>query len=98
MTAIVIARVQVTDPEKYEAYKPLAKAAIDAFGGKYLVCGVEPHVLKGQPAPARYVVVEFDSVETAQRFYDSEIYLRARSARQGAADAEIVSLTCGQGV
>jgi len=83
----------VTDPVRYEVYKPLAKAAIEAFGGRYLVRGADPVALEGDPVAARYVVVEFDSVETAQRFYDSELYLAARAARDGAARTEIVALT-----
>ena len=93
MAAIVVAKVQVTDPERYESYKPLAKAAIEAFGGRYLVRGADPVALEGEPAAVRYVVVEFDSIETARRFYDSELYLAARDARRGAALAEIVALT-----
>ncbi|MBW3098433.1 DUF1330 domain-containing protein [Pseudohoeflea coraliihabitans] len=92
MSAIVVARVQVTDPEKYETYKPLAKAAIEAHGGRYLVRGAEPVVLEGETAPVRYVVVEFDSVETVQKFYDSPLYLKAREARDGAAIAQITAL------
>jgi len=93
MAAIVVAKVHVTDPEKYESYKPLAKAAIEAFGGRYLARGADPVTLEGDPADGRYVVVEFDSVETAQRFYDSELYLAAREARAGAARSEIIALT-----
>lgn len=93
MAAIVIAKVQVTDAEKYEGYKPLAKAAIEAFGGRYIVRGAEPTALEGAADGARYVVVEFDSVDVAQRFYESEQYLAARTAREGAADLNIIALT-----
>ena len=92
MAAIVIARVQVTDPEKYESYKPLAKEAIEAFGGRYLVRGAEPNAIEGEAGSCRYVVVEFDSVDTVREFYDSPLYLKARKARAGAANAEIIAL------
>ncbi|HWK68121.1 MAG TPA: DUF1330 domain-containing protein [Rhizobiaceae bacterium] len=92
MAAIVVAKVQVTDPEKYETYKPLAKAAIESFGGRYLVRGSEPVSLEGSTGTSRYVVVEFDSVETVRAFYDSPAYLKAREARAGAAIADIVAL------
>ena len=36
MPAYLIARVNVTDPDKYENYKALAPAAIAQYGGKYL--------------------------------------------------------------
>lgn len=92
MPAIVVAKVRVTDPDKYEAYKPLAKKAIDAFGGRYLVRGAEAHAIEGGAPVARYVVVEFDSVDTARRFYDSPEYLAAREARAGASITEIIAL------
>lgn len=92
MAAIVIAQVKVTDPEQYENYKPLAKAAIEAFGGRYHVRGSMPAALEGTAADRRYVVVEFDSVETARKFYDSELYRKAKDARKGAALSDIVVL------
>ena len=92
MSAIVIAKVHVTDAEKYETYKPLAKEAIEAFGGRYLVRGAEAHVLEGEAGQSRYVVVEFDSVDKVREFYDSPLYLKAREARADAAVAEIVAL------
>ncbi|MGB3866120.1 MAG: DUF1330 domain-containing protein [Xanthobacteraceae bacterium] len=92
MAAIVISQVTVTNPQQYEAYKPLAKAAIEAFGGRYHVRGSMPSILEGTPADRRYVVVEFDSVETAQKFYDSDLYRKAKEARKGAAIADIIVL------
>ncbi|MGV0680606.1 MULTISPECIES: DUF1330 domain-containing protein [Mycobacteriaceae] len=89
MTALVIARIRVTDTEKYEAYKPLSKMAIEQFGGRYLVRGAEPITLEGESEDVRLVIVEFDSVEAAVGFYDSAEYRRAREARNGAADTVI---------
>lgn len=90
--AIVVAKVRVTDPVKYETYKPLAKKAIEAFGGRYLVRGAEPHAVEGEAPAARYVIVEFDSVDTVRRFYDSPEYRAARDARADASIAEIIAL------
>ena len=92
MPAIVVAKVRVTDPVKYETYKPLAKKAIEAFGGRYLVRGAEPHAIEGDAPEARYVIVEFDSIDTVRRFYDSPEYRAARDARADASIAEIVAL------
>lgn len=92
MPAIVVSRIHVTDPDRYEAYKPLAKQAIEAFGGRYLVRGAEPNAIEGVAEACRYVVVEFDSVETVRAFYDSPLYRQARDARAGAAKAEIIAL------
>ncbi len=92
MTAIVVARVQVTDPEKYESYKPLAKHAIEIFGGRYLVRGADPVSIEGQAPCSRFVVVEFESIDVVKRFYDSPEYVKAREARAGAAISEIIAL------
>ena len=43
----ILAEVQVTDPAMFEAYRPLAAAAIAAFGGKYLVRGGATETLEG---------------------------------------------------
>jgi uncharacterized protein (DUF1330 family) len=92
LSAIVVAKVRVTDPVKYETYKPLAKKAIEAFGGRYLVRGAEAHSIEGEAVAARYVIVEFDSVDTVRRFYDSPEYRAAREARADASVAEIIAL------
>lgn len=92
MTAIVVARVHVTDSEKYAEYQGIAMEAITAAGGRYLVRGAGPTVLEGVEEHERYVVVEFDSLESATAFYDSPQYRRARAAREGAAESVICAL------
>lgn len=90
MTAYVIARVNVTDPEKYEAYKALAPGAIAAHGGRYLVRGGPMQTLEGEPESRRVVVLEFPTVEAAETFYHSAEYGAAREKRRGAADLQLI--------
>ena len=85
MSAYLIARVQVTDPEKYEDYKALAAPAIAAAGGKYLARGGECVSLEGDAETRRVVIVEFANLKAARDFYDGEAYRKARAAREGAA-------------
>ena len=47
MPAYLIVDCEVTDPERYEAYKLLAPPAIAKFGGRYLVRGGEMTPLEG---------------------------------------------------
>ena len=86
----VLAQVAVTDPAQYEGYKALAGAAVAKFGGRYLVRGGAAHLLEGDWAASRLVILEFDSVEQAQRFYDSPEYQAARQQRQGAAQMNML--------
>jgi uncharacterized protein (DUF1330 family) len=85
MTAYVIVETDVTDPEQYEKYKAASPAAVAAGGGRFLVRGGELAVLEGDWNPSRIVLLEFEDVEAAKRWYDSELYREARKLRAGAA-------------
>ncbi len=90
MTAYIIARVNVTDPEKYKNYIALSPAAIAAAGGKFLARGGEVVDLEGPPETNRVVIVEFPSLEAAQKFYDSDLYVAAKKEREGAAEGQFI--------
>jgi DNA gyrase subunit B len=63
----------------------LAQAAIAQYGGQYLVRGGNSEVLEGKwTPPQRMVIVEFESIEQARRFYHSTEYQAARKARETA--------------
>jgi uncharacterized protein (DUF1330 family) len=71
MPAYLIARVNVTDPAKYENYKALAPAAIAQYGGKYLARGGATETLEGDAESRRVVILEFPDMEAARTFYNS---------------------------
>ncbi len=86
----IIASVNVTDPAKYEGYKVLSGPAMAAAGGRFIARGGQKEVLEGVWAHPRVVVIEFDSFAQAKAAYDSPDYLKARDARAGAADFNMV--------
>ena len=90
MSAYVIVDIDVHDPAGYERYKELAPAGIAAYGGKYLARGGRTEVLEGAWAPRRLVVLEFDSVERARTWIDSEEYREARQLRHQTARTSMV--------
>jgi uncharacterized protein (DUF1330 family) len=90
MPAYLIARVNITDAEKYEDYKKLSPAAIAAYGGKFLSRGGDVETLEGETESRRVVIVEFPDMEAARAFYDSPQYRKARAAREGAAEAQFI--------
>ena len=81
MSVYVIANVTILDQEKYNEYLQAGGGTLAQYGGKILTASSESKVLEGNPGPLT-VVVEFESMEAAQRWYDSPEYTAARKFRQ----------------
>jgi len=90
MSAYFIVEVEVTDPATYEPYKPLAAASIEKYGGRFKARGGKAELIEGTGAPKRTVVIEFDSVEAAKRWYNSPDYQAALKIRQSASKARAI--------
>ena len=88
--AYILANVQVTNPEQYQAYIELSSAAIRVHGAEVCVRGGEVEVLEGDWIPERVVLLKFPSVAAARAFNDSPQYSLARQSRQGAAVMRMV--------
>ena len=97
MPAYIIARIQVTDWERYRQYTQATPAAIAKFGGRFIVRGGETITLEGPPETARLVVIEFPSLDQAKAFYHSEEYARARKLREGAATGQFLVVAGDEG-
>ncbi len=74
MAGYLVLNIAVKDPEKFEEYRQKAAPLIEKFGGRYLIRGGDMRRLEGNPQLNRLVVLEFPTVEAAQRFYDSAEY------------------------
>jgi uncharacterized protein (DUF1330 family) len=92
MPAYVIAETDITDPERYEQYKAASPGAIAACGGRFLARGGELVTLEGDWQPSRLVVLEFDDLAAAKRWYESEVYQAAKKLREGAAHMRVVAV------
>ena len=54
--------------------------------------GGELAVLEGDWRPSRLVILEFEDLAAARRWYESEAYAEARELRQGAASIRMVAV------
>ena len=90
MTAYVVAEVDVTDPEAIKDYQKDVPAVIEAFGGRYLARGGEIRPQEGNWEPTRLVIVEFPSLEIAEKFYNSEEYADLKALRIKASNSRLV--------
>jgi uncharacterized protein (DUF1330 family) len=92
MAAYLIARVSVTDWNKYDQYMKVTPGIIAKYGGKFIVRGGQTVTLEGPTEKWRIVVVEFPDLEKAKEFYYSQDYTDAKTLREGAALAQFVAV------
>ena len=90
MPAYVVAEIDITNPEGYKAYTQQVPATIEKYGGRFLVRGGAHRVVEGDWKPNRLVLLEFPSMDHAQRWYDSEEYREPKAMRLKAGTANLV--------
>ncbi|UCV13359.1 DUF1330 domain-containing protein [Quatrionicoccus australiensis] len=87
----IVAEVKVHDADAMARYRLMSQAAVEQYGGRFLVRGGAAEILEGKwTPPQRMVVVEFDTVDQAKRFYDSAEYQAARKTRENAAEMNML--------
>ena len=90
MAAYVIVDIEVLDTERYEHYKELAAPTVAGASGEYLVRGGEVRCLEGSWMPSRLVVLQFESVQKAMEWWDSEEYAPAKALRRETASTQMI--------
>jgi uncharacterized protein (DUF1330 family) len=90
MAAYVIAEVNVTNPKLYEEYRKLVPATLEKYGGRFAVRGGTVESKEGGWAPARFVMVEFPTMDLARMWYGSPEYAPALALRHKAATARLI--------
>lgn len=87
----VILTEAIKDPEGMKAYAQAAGAAM----GPATILSVDtaPQVIEGDWHGHQTVVLEFESVDAARAWYESEAYQKAAKLRQAAADCNAVILS-----
>lgn len=94
MTAYWIAHVDVTDAVAYAQYAKLATAPIAAHGGKFLARGSRTIWFEGNER-TRNVIIEFPSIEDAERCYRSDEYGKALAYAKGASIRDVCIIEAG---
>ena len=90
MSAYVVVEIVVNNSEGYEEYKKLSPPPIAAYGGKYIARGGRAENLEGDWEPNRIVILEFESVDTAKQWLDSEEYREAKALRHKHATSNMI--------
>ncbi len=92
MPAYIIAKVNVTNWERYKEYVKATPGVIAKFDGRFIARGGETVTLEGPDETRRVVLIEFPSLEKAKAFYASAEYQSVKALRSGAAEAELVAI------
>ena len=89
----VILTEDIKDPEGMKAYARAASGSMSRGGCKVLAVDTKAQVVEGNWHGHQTVVLEFDSVDAARAWYESEEYQKAAKLRRAAADCNVVILS-----
>ncbi len=90
MSAYIIVRANIVNPEKFKEYLRLTPEIISRFGGRHIVRGGDMITLEGPDENRRIVIIEFSNMEQAKKFYNSPEYNKAKKIREGAAEGQMI--------
>ena len=92
MPAYVIARVEVTDWDKYNEYLKVGPETIAQYGGRFIARGGELIALEGPEETRRMIILEFPSLAKAKAWYNSKEYQNAKQLRAGASTGSLIAI------
>lgn len=90
MAAYVLADVRRTNIEQAARYSEQSGPCVARHGGRFLARGGSIQILEGHWDPERLVIIEFDTMEAARAWYDSDDYCAIRALREGAGDWQML--------
>ena len=87
--AYLVAHIRVHDKDRFEEFRKLSGSAIADHGGRVLVRNPSADHREGD-LRGTVIVIEFDDMDAARRFYESDAYTAARQVRELAADTDLL--------
>lgn len=90
MAAYLIVDITVLDEQRYADYRARVTDSIRQYGGEYLVRGGKLERLEGDWQPSRLVVVKFQSIDAAKKWWSSEDYAELKALRQATTETEMI--------
>ena len=90
MAAYVVVEISIRDPETYERYEVMAPPSIAQYGGRYIVRGGRTHCLEGSWDAARFVMLEFPTLDAAREWWSSPEYAPAKALRQACSHTDML--------
>ena len=85
----LVAHLRVNDKDGFEKFRQMAGPTIAEYWGKVLIRDSNPDVREGKDSGIA-LVIEFESIEVARKFYESEKYQAAKAVREMASDTDLI--------
>ena len=85
----MVADLHVRDKEGFEKFREMALPVVKEYGAKILVRTPNAEAREGKK-PGVVVVFEFESIDQARKFYESEAYQAAKAVREKACDTDLI--------
>ena len=90
MKGYLLGQITITDKSQYKLYGSKIGNVIKEFGGKYLVKGGLRMVKEGNPLFQRDVLVEFEDIKTARRFFSSQQFKEISKFRKAGSSGFLI--------
>lgn len=79
---MIVEAKEVMDNKKYGEYIQKVPETIARFGGRYLIRGGQVKVVSGDWNPSRIIIVEFDSMDRFDSWWNSPEYKAVAPLRE----------------
>ena len=90
MAAYVIGDIEVTDRPAFQEYRDRVGATVEHYGGRFVVRGGRVNPKEGDWQPRHLLMLEFPSLEQAERWYHSPEYKPLIAIREKAARTQLL--------
>ena len=90
MAAYVIGDIEITDRAAFQEYRNRVGATVEQYGGKFVIRGGRVSPKEGDWQPHLMVMLEFPSLEQAERWYNSPEYQPLIAIRENAARTQLI--------
>ncbi len=97
MPGYIIASIDIHDPEQMKVYSERVPAVIKNYGGRYLSRGAPATTLEGEFPLSSITILEFPSVEDAQKFWGSDEYSECKALRDKCSTGRVAMISATPG-
>ena len=95
MSALMIARITVKDPNRFQEYLAASKSLASTYGAELLHRGTVNRALNGPDDYELVVIAKFPSVEKLNAWFDSDAYQPLAALRDEATQMQMTSYAVG---